>query len=96
MARSTDRNGAAVLVAAVVLLAGSFAGFTAGARDYDMRRATVAPPLLLQSAAIGRAPPAPCHEPGYVPDAQPARSNRPRPLPAPQPTPAPRVSLLDT
>ncbi len=100
MANSTDRTGAAVLVAAVVLLAGSLAGFSAGARDYDMRRTTVAPPLLLQSAAIARTLPTPCDEPAHAPAAQPALSTRPQPLPAPPPlpapTPRPRVRPINT
>jgi len=52
MARSTDRTSAALLVATVVLVAGSFAGFSFGATGADLRNVNPATPLLLQSASV--------------------------------------------
>lgn len=89
MARSTDRTSAALLVATVVLLAGSFAGFSFGATGRDLRNASQATPLLLQSAAATpRDSATPCADPEHRNDVRPALSAQPAPAPLP-PRPRP-------
>lgn len=88
MPRSNDKTGAALLVAAVVLLAGSFAGFSFGTTGRDLRSANQATPLLLQSAAtVTQAEP--CTESGSR-NTRPVFSAERAPAPpAPRATPAP-------
>jgi hypothetical protein len=84
MARSTDRMSAALLVAAVILLAGSFAGFGFGATGRDLRGLNQATPLLLQSAAATpRDSASPCVNGDHRKEVRPALSAEPAPAPAP-------------
>ncbi len=80
MARSTDRTSAALLVAAVVLVAGSFAGFSFGATGGDLRNVNTATPLLLQSTSVATKEDVPCIKPEHL---------HTTPSPAAQSAPAP-------
>lgn len=58
MGRTRDQAKAAMLVLAVVLTAGMFAGFAFGTTAHDVRRQTA--PLLLQSSSVVRTDPPEC------------------------------------
>lgn len=74
MGKTRDQTRAALLVLAVVLTAGMFAGFAFGATAHDIRRQSA--PLLLQSSSVVRTDTPECDGAVTVRQANAARANR--------------------